>query len=146
LLDCFTVSAEDKLSLLQQLRDAFAAEFNLDKTLKTQLNDKYRNNKTVIEAIMEIGGVLPANWYPLTNILAENATRCRLVAGEINALSAAGKMEIPLFSLLGSYIHMLINRIATSEARIHELVIYDFLCRCYKARSYSQSNDLCNRF
>jgi len=143
-LDCFDLSADDKLTLLQQLRDSFAAEFNMDKPLKTQLNDKYRVNKQMIESIMQHGDI-PAEWNPLIAILDERSAAVRPVAARINDLFAAGKMEISLFSLLGSYIHMMVNRIVISEARIHEAVIYDFLCRCYKSRSYLQSGDLCNR-
>jgi thiopeptide-type bacteriocin biosynthesis protein len=90
-------------------------------------------------------GDIPAEWHPLIAILDERSAAARPVAARINDLFAAGKMEVSLFSLLGSYIHMMVNRIVISEARIHEAVIYDFLCRCYKSRSYLQSGDLCNR-
>ncbi|MBS1605449.1 MAG: lantibiotic dehydratase, partial [Bacteroidetes bacterium] len=136
LLDCFDIADKDKLRLLQQLRDAFASEFRLDKPLKTQLNDKYRVYRTEIGTLMQAGEPLTDQWHPLVSILAERSAAMQPIAARINALLSEGRLEVTLTSLLGSYIHMMVNRIVTSDSRLHELVIYDFLCRTYVTRSY----------
>jgi len=131
---------------VQHLRDAFAAEFRLDKQLKTQLNDKYRSYRNDIAELMEGSGPLDGRWYPLVSILKERSAQMQPIAERIVALAAEGKIEVSLTSLLGSYIHMMVNRIVTSDSRLHELVIYDFLCRNYVTRSYIEKSDLCNEF
>jgi thiopeptide-type bacteriocin biosynthesis protein len=146
LLDCFGLGAAERLTLVQHLRDAFAAEFRLDKQLKTQLNDKYRSYRNDIAELMEGSGPLDGRWYPLVSILKERSAQMQPIAERIVALAAEGKIEVSLTSLLGSYIHMMVNRIVTSDSRLHELVIYDFLCRNYVTRSYIEKSDLCNEF
>lgn len=146
LLDCFGIADKDKLGLLQQLRDAFASEFRLDKPLKTQLNDKYRVYKSDIAMLMQAGEPLAEQWRPLVSILKERSAAMQPIASRISALISEGTLEVPLAGLLGSYIHMMVNRIVTSDSRLHELVIYDFLCRSYVTRSYIERSDLCNEF
>jgi thiopeptide-type bacteriocin biosynthesis protein len=134
LLDCFLLSMQEKLSLMQDLRHLFGLEFNIDKAARTQLNDKYRDNRKMIDTILQGGPDLAAEWEPLMAILAEKSRSIRQVAAEILALFAGNRQEVPLRELLGSYIHMMLNRIIPTDARAHELVIYDFMARYYKSR------------
>jgi hypothetical protein len=41
--------------------------------------------------------------------------------------------EIMLDDLLGSYIHMMMNRMFRTRQRLMEMVLYDFLFRTYKS-------------
>ncbi|MCP5106131.1 MAG: hypothetical protein GY950_22285 [bacterium] len=49
-----------------------------------------------------------------------------------------------LNDLMGSYSHMMINRLFKSKQRLHEMTLYDFLHRYYKSeiarRKYSKIN------
>ena len=51
----------------------------------------------------------------------------------IRAGLSQGPTEVALDDLLGAYLHMLLNRLLPTEARLHELVLYDFLHRHYQA-------------
>ncbi|MFK7749084.1 MAG: lantibiotic dehydratase C-terminal domain-containing protein, partial [Kordia sp.] len=42
-------------------------------------------------------------------------------------------LMMPINDLMGSYMHMLMNRLFKSKNRIHEMVCYDFLYRYYKS-------------
>ncbi|UYZ61178.1 lantibiotic dehydratase [Hymenobacter latericus] len=120
LLEAFNLPLDNKLELLRSLKAAFAAEFQLGKELKRQLDAKYRE------------------WRP---DLSQALTRDFPAAapdGQLQALAAAirGKLrehppEVALGSLLSSYVHMLLNRVIPADARLHELVLYDFLFRHY---------------
>jgi thiopeptide-type bacteriocin biosynthesis protein len=134
LLDCFSLAIQEKLSLMQDLRHLFGLEFKVDKTVKTQLNNKYRDNRKMIDTVMKGGPDLAPEWEPLMGILAEKSCRLQPVAAEILALFAGSHQEITLRELLGSYIHVMLNRIITTDARAHELVIYDFMARYYKSQ------------
>ena len=41
---------------------------------------------------------------------------------------------MPVAELAPSFLHMSVNRLIRSEARVHEMVIYDFLHRLLQAR------------
>jgi hypothetical protein len=52
---------------------------------------------------------------------------------------------MPLDDLLGSYIHMMINRIVACEPRMHEMIMYDFMFRYYQsAIARAKSSDTHN--
>ena len=117
LLTAFGCSGDHKLALAQTWKTAFAQEFALTKDLKRQLDAKYRLFRPAVALALALAaGPPPA---PLVAI----AQRLR----------AAAPLEVPLDELLGSYVHMLLNRVLPADARLHELVLYDFLYRHYQA-------------
>lgn len=131
LLECFGFSLAEKHALMLRLGDAFGAEFNIDRSLKLQLNDKYRANKQAIHRIMDRGN--EQEYGPLTGILHAWSVHARPIAARIGALQRAGRLEVPMLNLVGSYIHMMINRIAAADARLQEMVIYNLLASYYKS-------------
>jgi thiopeptide-type bacteriocin biosynthesis protein len=143
LLDCFSLSIETKLSLMQHLRNSFGQEFNVDKQIRTRLNDKYRDSKKMIDSIMtsDLGSL--SDWKPLIDILKDKSACLQTVSSGILTLHNSGRLEISLRDLLGSFCHMMLNRIITTEARTHELVIYDFMCRYYKSRMSRDNSAKC---
>jgi thiopeptide-type bacteriocin biosynthesis protein len=124
LLDAFDYTLGQRLALLHELRTVFGQEFGLDKKLKLQLDAKYREARPTIEAVLRPAAAPPA---PL-----------RALAGQLATLAAEGHLEVPLDQLLGAHLHMLLNRVLPAEARLHELVLYDFLHRHYQSRQATQ--------
>jgi class I lanthipeptide synthase len=45
-----------------------------------------------------------------------------------------GRLAVPVAELAKSFIHMHANRCLRSAPRAHELVLYDFLDRCYASQ------------
>jgi len=120
LLTAFGCSLAHKLALAQTWKTAFAQEFGLTKDLKRQLDAKYRLFRPAVAlAVALAAGPPPA---PLA-----------AVAQRLRAAAALAPLEVPLDELLGSYVHMLLNRLLPADARLHELVLYDFLSRHYQA-------------
>jgi thiopeptide-type bacteriocin biosynthesis protein len=121
LLRAFDYPLARKVALLQRLKEAFAHEFGVDKTLRRQLDAKYRQARPAIEqALARAAGPPPASL-------------CALVAPIVQA-ARQGQLEMELEDLLASYLHMLLNRLLPAEARLHELVLYDFLFRAYQSQ------------
>jgi thiopeptide-type bacteriocin biosynthesis protein len=116
LLTAFGYPLGRKLTLLDRLREAFAREFGLDKTLKQQLAAKYRDQRAAVQQAL-IPTVVPQVLLAVVQPLSQ--------------LASAGQLEVSLDDLLSSYLHMLLNRVLPAEARLHELVLYDFLQRHY---------------
>lgn len=132
LLDAFNITPAAKVEFTEMLRQSFATEFKADKFLKSQLNAKFRNYRPAIEKIMNKSLDETSELKPLLDILKLKQELIKPVALEILEAVKNKLVDVSLTELLGSYIHMLVNRIISSKARLHEMVIYDFLNRHYK--------------
>lgn len=110
-----------KKTLMEQVRNRFAEEFKMDRSLKSQIDRRYRSRRKRMEEFLNDGSFLhhiPAPYETqLWNLWKEIRTTVR---------------EQATFELiLTSYIHMAVNRLISSGQRLHELLMYDFLCRYY---------------
>lgn len=133
LLDCFKFNLEDKLLLMESLKEGFGSEFGMNRFLKSQLDDKFRKERILIEnslnSSMENECII-SNLISNIKIYKEAITP---ISEKILEFSSNNNLEIPIGSLIGSYIHMAMNRIFRSKQRVHELLLYDFLFRYYKS-------------
>ena len=130
LLDSFEFDFQRKLDLLKPLRDSFAKEFNLDVPLKQQLDKKYRLHRTTLQHLL--ANNLSMDSDTLSTILTIKSANIRPIALQLSATHPPSKVAY----WVSSYLHMLVNRLIPSEQRLHELVIYDFLCRHYQSSLY----------
>lgn len=119
LLEAFAMSLAQKLTLLQELRESFAREFCLNKPLKSQLDAKYRLFRPLIAQSLTVAVPVPEPLRQLATAICQQLTE--------------KEAELSQARLLGSYIHMLLNRLIPAQARLHELVLYDFLSRHYQS-------------
>ncbi|UOQ73996.1 lantibiotic dehydratase [Hymenobacter cellulosilyticus] len=131
LLDAFDYPLADKLSLLHSLKESFGREFGMDKSLKLQLDAKYRSFRPTIQQAL---------WQQELTGGTTHKQRVRYIAQQINGLNRRGELDVELPSLLGSYIHMLLNRLIPVDARLHEMVLYDFLHRQYQSQQALQKS------
>lgn len=128
LLNSFGLSNLDKLKLMDELQLSFKKEFEIDKTLKKELDKHYRELFPAINQCFT---------YP------ENLDFLEIIKTKENqiketVLSIKNNIEISLITFLKSHIHMMINRQYTSKQRTYELIIYDHLYRYYKTLNYKQ--------
>lgn len=133
LLNAFGYTPERKYALMQQIQQQFAAEFKADKSLFRQLNQQYNTNRKEIIAVMETVVSPDDPFFPLLEIFRQEEAALRLTASAILAALPEANKDAAIDSLMGSYIHMNLNRLFLSEPRLHELVIYDLLCSHYRA-------------
>ncbi|HMG81827.1 MAG TPA: lantibiotic dehydratase [Ferruginibacter sp.] len=133
LLNSFGFSIKQKSELLLALKDAFAAEFKVDKPLGLQLNDRYREHKLAIEQMMNEGNETKSEMFPLIEILQRKKQQVAEAAENILQLNKNNALEMPLNELLNSLIHMMVNRIIKADSRMHEMVIYNFISRHYQS-------------
>ena len=133
LLNCFGFSLQQKSELLTGLKDLFAAEYNVDKPLTLQLNDRYREHKQVIEQIMNTEDEATSELFPLIEILYKKTAQCSLLSEKIIQLHKSNELEVPINEFISSLIHMMVNRIIKADSRLHEMVIYNFSSRYYQS-------------
>jgi len=126
LLNSFSLNNEDKLTLTNELQNAFKKEFDADKSLNKELDRQYRKLQPEIKELLaktsDMGNSETAQII--------NAKGCQI---DNTAKSIKEKIQISLISFLSSQIHMMLNRQYTSQQRKYELIIYDHLYRYYKS-------------
>lgn len=152
LLDDFGYPTERKRALLQFLRDAFYGEFSggsRSERLLHSLNDKYRADAKAVQGILAPGQ--DEELAEAVACFAERSERNRGIAARI-AAALAGDGSSPavtrqrLDDLLGSYIHMTLNRTFLARQRMHELVVYHYLAKYYESQLARQKAGAPKRF
>ncbi len=133
LLTSFDYSLEQRKELLFLLYQNFGKEFGLNKTLKKQLDKKYRDKKNIITSILN-NEIISEEYQEYYSILNTKNKAVANTAKKILGFYEVGKSPSPLHRLLSSYIHMLCNRIFNGNPRFHEMVIYALLYRYYNIK------------
>jgi thiopeptide-type bacteriocin biosynthesis protein len=70
---------------------------------------------------------------PLIKLIDKRSEANKSIVKEIISLNYNKQLLVPLNDLMGSYIHMMCNRLFKSKQRMHELVIYTFLLKYYES-------------
>ncbi|MFA8433386.1 MAG: thiopeptide-type bacteriocin biosynthesis protein [Marinifilaceae bacterium] len=133
LLDNFMFDEQQKLILLENLKDGFGREYGMNRALKSQLDKKFRTERQSINDVMNKELDSQSKIKPLFELLKQKSSRIRYICIKILNIEKRNMLFRPLNDLMGSYIHMLMNRLFKSKQRLHEMVIYDFLYRYYKS-------------
>jgi thiopeptide-type bacteriocin biosynthesis protein len=135
LLDDFEYSLQDKINLLNTLQDNFGKEFNIGKDFRRQFGQKYRVEKARIEKILDKNNEQSDEYTSLFKPIFEKSKPTKNTFEEIKA---ENRKDFSLDDLLGSYIHMMLNRLFRTQQRTHELVLYDYLFRYYNSLAERQ--------
>ncbi len=113
----------DRKILTEKLRNQFAGEFKMDQHLKSQIDRRYRLCRTRMEEFLHSDSHSPhlPGYYLL---------QLEQLWQEIRHLAPEDTFD----AILTSIVHMSVNRLISSGQRLHELLMYDFLCRHYTSR------------
>lgn len=133
LLNNFKFNSNEKLSLLEHLKDGFLREHGGSKELKLQMDTKFRNVRKQVEDILNRELDATREILPLIELLEWKKEQLEPLTEKITEFKKSNKLQIPLNDLLTSYIHMMLNRIFKARQRTYELVVYDLLYRYYKS-------------
>lgn len=145
MLEDFKYSMEEKHDLVTRLRENFGREFNMNRSLKEQMEKKFRTDRKVITDLLNHTDDEESEMFPLFELLERKSKALQPLAPEVLKLYN-NREPNPFFlnDLMASYSHMMVNRLFKSKQRLHELVLYDFLHRYYKSeiarRKYSKIN------
>lgn len=136
LFNSFGLALDARFRMMDILREAFASEFNSNRFLKIQLDNKYRVHRNKLNKWLENDGLLLEDPTELLAIRAlfERTKYIFPFVYELNHMDKQEVLEVSTESLLRSLIHMIINRVITSQPRVHEMIIYDFMSRLYKSK------------
>lgn len=133
-LDLFCPSIELKQQQVNYLKMNFDKEFGMNKPLTKQMNDKFRVYRKKIESFMELDEINAGELLPLIDLLMQNQTIIKSCAERLLEIEKKGNLQVPLPNLIGSYLHMQLNRLFKSKNRLHEMVCYNLLYRYYHSK------------
>jgi len=128
-LNDFGFNSDEKIDIIARQGEYFKKEFGFTtKEYKLQLDQKFRNNRQLIEECLTTN----AEWMlPFLKIISNKSCKTKPVIDELLNLNAKKELEVPLYNLIGSYSHMMINRLFRSKQRLYEMTLYDMLERYY---------------
>jgi len=128
LLSEIKLSNEEKLEWISDYNTAFKNEFNADKNLNRQLDQKFRLFKP-----QYLDFVNSNEFVDIRNLIISNISESN------NAIkSFIQSSQNPLSGFFQSIFHMHINRTFVSNQRLFEMIVYDYLLRHYKNRTSSK--------
>ncbi len=126
-LDSFCYNIDQKLHLMEALKNAYMNEHGGDKSLKIELDKKYRGMKSNL-----LNGIKKDT--EISRILSGRNFELQPIVFKILELQKKIQVDNNLDKILSSYIHMTINRLFIGKQRTYELVIYDLFYRHYKSQ------------
>lgn len=128
MLSNFSFTEDEKLKFMERLKTSFGIEFGMNKHLKKQLDKKFKEYKGNINFIMELIQEEGSDYNVLLELLEQKEKDSKIIIEKLkNSLDKRS-----LDNYMGSYAHMLMNRLFRSKNRLHEMVVYDLLYRHYK--------------
>lgn len=131
LLQDLRLDLPQRRAVIAQQRAGFGAEFGVGTLVERSLGQKFRKERSRIDSLMNLP-THPAS-QSAREAFRERSRRLIPIVNELAALEQAGQLTVSIAELAKSFIHMHANRLLRSAPRHHELVLYDFLDRCYAA-------------
>lgn len=143
LLSDFSFRLEEKRSLMESVSNSYKVEFGFNEYNSKQLNDKFRKHRLIVESVLNNKHSDPS-FLSLYAAIKRRSLYLKPIIESLHIKLSKNRQGIQLETLLPSYIHMMMNRLFYSKARVHELVLYDFMRRYYAGEiaklKYSSNN------
>lgn len=130
LLSDFSFCLEEKKSLMESVSNSYKVEFGFNEYNSKQLNDKFRKNRLIVESVLN-NKYSDQSFLFLYSAIKRRSLYLKPIVESLHIKLSKNRQGIQLNTLLQSYIHMMLNRLFYSKARVHELVLYDFMRRYY---------------
>ena len=132
-LDDFKYSPEQKYEFTNIMQSNFGKEFNMNKQLGVQLDNKFRTERDAINDVLNRAKDEESEMLPLFDLIKNKSENIKPIINKIFELKENEQLQVDITNLLSSFIHMTVNRIFKSKQRLHEFVIYYLLCKYYKS-------------
>ncbi|GAB4034279.1 lantibiotic dehydratase [Spirosoma gilvum] len=129
LLDQFGFNWQQRLNFTELQATYFGKEFGYNPTLKKQLDARYKTIELAIDELFSQANPEHGFFY---DIVQQRTEALQPIVQYINALHEKSELQISIESLLGSLIHMTVNRLFRSRQRFVEYSLYYHLNKYYK--------------
>lgn len=128
------IEGDERMSLLERIQTSFAQEFRADTRFKKQLSGRLRDERRELEALLDAEARPEHSLEPGLAAFDRRSELLAPIVAELRRREAAGRLTSSVVDLAPSYVHMFSNRLIRSDARAHEVVLYDFLHRLTLSR------------
>jgi thiopeptide-type bacteriocin biosynthesis protein len=129
LLNLFGFDLKQKLDFTELNAMYFGKEFGYNQDLKKNLDARYKEIEAAIVELFAEANEEHQFFYQLSH---QRSSQLVDFAQKIQSLSAQGELQISIQSLLGSLIHMNVNRLFRSRQRFVEYSLYYHLSKYYR--------------
>jgi lantibiotic biosynthesis protein len=131
----FKFSVENKLKLIDWLYNGLFNEHGGKKHLKLKLDSKYRIVKQKVENVLNATVTMEdSEFTSLIQLINKRSVENRPIVDQILQLNINSQLQVSLEGMLGSLIHMNLDRLFMGRNRTNEFVVYDILCRHYRSQ------------
>ncbi|TGE28115.1 lantibiotic dehydratase [Hymenobacter metallicola] len=134
ILNACGFALEQKSAFVEVVRKSFQQEFDTNKHSMNSINAKYTTYKALIQEVMSEGN--RSKHAQLMQLLDWKSNALAPLMQHVMRLHNDKSLEVDLFHLLSSIIHMMLNRLITHKERTHELLVYEFLHKFYTTQRY----------
>lgn len=133
LLVQFDFSLTEKLTFSQNQFNLFAHEFNVDKSVRQRLADDYRAETKNIKSFMN-DSIINEHIY-INKVWEINALQIHKSNAVIASIKTKQEPGLILNGIIGSLVHMFVNRAFSSNQRHVEMVLYYRLIKYYSSEN-----------
>ena len=127
LLSDFGLNIEEKQKLMENLGKSYKTEFGFNEFNSKQFNSKFRENKKMVEAVLNND----LNEKDFISLSLPIKKRSKTLVPIVEQIKLQKENEVN--ELLKSYLHIMLNRLFRSRNRQHEMILYDFMFRYYSS-------------
>jgi thiopeptide-type bacteriocin biosynthesis protein len=141
LLQDFGLGIQERLRTVSDLRKGFGAEVHEDAVLRRGLGDRFRKEKSELLTLLDPEKHQANPLWPGLEVFLHRSARMAPIVQGLRGLEEEGHLVVPVDGLVPSFVHMHVNRLLCESHRKHELVLYDFLGRLYRAREAARTSE-----
>jgi thiopeptide-type bacteriocin biosynthesis protein len=122
------------LTFFRSRQQAYHREFFVSKAVKDTLNQQYRGYREKIKNWQDKPNTTSgsAEGSPVCSLLRKRSVETQHIINNLTQKWSDTSTDT-VFSLVGSLLHMSMNRLLTSQLRLYELIIYHLSCRYYES-------------
>ena len=134
MLDDFEISIKDRIILFENLYKNFLPEFvdvsnkQYSKLFKGSLDKQHRKYKEFLDSILR-----KKDYQEIHAFTIPYSERSKYIREIADVIRQNTKDNNDLLNLLQSYVHMTLNRLFFTKARMYELIIYYLMYQTYNS-------------
>ena len=122
------------MNFMQILSTGYDKEFHMNKESRYTISKQYRKDRPLIDEVLKRNPENAEKWGNYSKFIMKRSNSIINLVNEMASMKKEAFPEVTMNELLGSYIHMLCNRLFRSKHRLQELVIYSYLFNYYKSQ------------
>ena len=127
LLEDFCLGLQERAEMMRRMSRGLEREMHIDGVHRDRLNQRLRELRGTVRTLLD-GPYDGA----LSGVITTRTSANRSSVDAIASARADESLTSPFTDIVGSVIHMFVNRLMRSDARAHEMLLYGLLAQHYE--------------